>query len=55
MAKGQQMTISEPKQEYLQECISEGYLALPLLNKVRGKTLYLISYTLSKGHCRALA
>lgn len=28
---------------------------LPLLDKIRGKTLYLQSYALSKGHCRALA
>lgn len=44
-----------PKHHYLKGCISEADLVLPLLDKVRGKTLCLQSYALSKGHCRALA
>ena len=43
------------KDFYLLGCIKEYELVLPLLEKIRGKTLCLQSYTLSKGHCRALA
>jgi len=44
-----------PKINYLKSCIREQHIVLPLLNKVRGKTLCLQSYALSKAHCRALA
>ena len=44
-----------PQQYYLKKCITEQHLALPLLDKVRGKTLVLQSYALSKAHCIALA
>jgi len=44
-----------PKIHYLKGCINNADLVLPLLDKVRGKTLCLQSYALSKGHCRALA
>lgn len=52
---GQNDHLGNPKIQYIKECIQENSLVLPLLDKVRGKTLYLQSYALSKGHCRALA
>lgn len=50
-----QREITSPKLHYLMNCIDQQHIVLPLLDKVRGKTLCLQSYTLSKGHCRALA
>lgn len=44
-----------PKTHYLKTCIAEQHLVLPLLDKIRGKTLCLQSYALSKAHCLALA
>lgn len=44
----------DAKHEYSSKCIEEKDLVLPLLEKIRGKTLFLQSYSLSKGHCRAL-
>ena len=40
---------------YLTSFTKDQDFALPLLNKVRGKTLCLQSYTLSQAHCKALA
>ena len=46
---------SDPREHYIKNCSKEIELILPLIDKVRGKTLCLQSYTLSKGHLRALA
>jgi len=35
------LPVTNPKIHYLKECIAEADLVLPLLNKVRGKTLCL--------------
>ena len=45
----------DARKEYSSKCIAERDLVLPILDKIRGKTLFLQSYTLSKGHCLALA
>lgn len=44
-----------PKIQYLKKVIAEQHLVLPLFDKVRGKTLALQQYTLSREHCVALA
>lgn len=44
-----------PATHYLKAVIKNQHLVLPLLDKVRGKTLCLQSYALSKAHCLALA
>lgn len=49
------VTEASPAIHYSQGCIQEADLVLPLFNYVKGKTLALKSYALSKGHCRALA
>lgn len=49
------LPVISPKIHYLLGCIQETENVLPLLDKVRGKTLCLQNYALSKGHCRALA
>ena len=41
--------------QYLYKCQQYLNLALPLLDKVRGKTLCCYDYTLDIGHCKALA
>ena len=46
---------ADPREHYIKNCSREIELILPLIDKVRGKTLCLQSYTLSKGHLRALA
>ena len=45
----------DPRFQYLLKCQQYLNLALPLLDKVRGKTLCLTDYTLDIGHCKALA
>lgn len=50
-----QVMQGDPRFQYLYKCQQHLNLALPLLDKVRGKTLYLCDYTLDIGHCRALA
>ena len=45
----------DPRFQYLFRCQQHLNLALPLLDKVRGKTLCLYDYTLDIGHCKALA
>ena len=44
---------SDPKFVYLREC-NQLDLALPILEKVIGKTLALENYPLSSSHCRAI-
>ena len=45
----------DPYFQFLRACQLDGDLTLPLLSKVRRKTLVLQNYTLSIGHCNALA
>jgi hypothetical protein len=45
----------DPKFLYFKQCYQDSELELPVLNYVREKTLCLKSYTLSIGHCKALA
>jgi hypothetical protein len=40
---------------YLKSCIAEHHIVLPLMSKVREKTLCLQSYPIDKAHCKALA
>lgn len=56
--QGAYLSEAEPQDPYFQflrACQLDNNLALPLLSKVRRKTLILQNYTLSIGHCRALA
>lgn len=45
----------DPQFQYIKQCAGDLNLVLPILNKIRGKTLCLQSYTLSQGHANALA
>jgi hypothetical protein len=45
----------DAKVKFFVECKKSLDLALPLLDKILGKTLCLKDYTLSPGHCHALS
>lgn len=45
----------DPRLAYFRQCEADQDLVLPLLQYVDKKTLCLQSYTLSMGHCKALA
>ena len=45
----------DPKFAYFIQCARDEELMLPVLQYVHKKTLCLLSYTLSIGHCKALA
>lgn len=46
---------TDPKVQYFANCKKELLLALPILDKVYGKTLCLQDYQLSRGHCMGIA
>ncbi|CDW89852.1 UNKNOWN [Stylonychia lemnae] len=45
----------DSKMNFFRQCQQELVLALPILNKIRSKTLYLQGYMLNIGHCKALS
>lgn len=51
----EQRYAQDPRMAYFKQCDGDHDLVLPLLQYVEKKTLCLQSYTLSIGHCNALA
>ncbi len=45
----------DPKFQFLRSCKEDLSICLPILDKIVNKKLALYSYTLSQGHCKALA
>jgi hypothetical protein len=46
---------SDPKFQYLRTCQEDLSVCLPILDKILNKKLALYGYSLSEGHCKALA